>query len=39
MTRNNVIWAYVGDWLRAVVMASAVIFAWGVLNHLEHMPW
>ena len=40
MTRNSsVIWAYFGDWLRAVAMASAVIFAWGIINHLEHTLW
>ena len=32
-------WAAVGEWLRAVAMASAVIFAWGLLNHLERLTW
>lgn len=40
MSRNStVIWAYVGDWLRALVLACAAITAWGVISHVDKLPW
>lgn len=37
--QKAVFWAYVGDSLRALFWTGAVIFAWGIINHLEHLPW